>query len=429
MKRSLSGLALCLMATQAQAERIDDFTAPVISQRPAQRPMAFVAAKPVQVAQVVPSTEVQQEFARWLVGFRARARAEGISDRTLDASLHNVTLDADALHKINNQAEFTKTLWAYLGSAVSDTRIENGRAALAQNDQLLRQIEARYGVDRQVVLAIWGMESAYGTHRGTHPVIPALATLAYGSRRGKFFEGQLIDALRIVQDGDTTAEKMTGSWAGAMGHTQFIPSSYRALAVDWTGDGKRDIWSDNPADALASTAHYLAENGWIHGQPWGVEVQLPRGFDYELADSTSRMPSGWAKLGVVGMDGRPVQDFGAAKLLLPAGHRGAAFLTFKNFKVISRYNAADAYVIGVGHLADRIMGGAPIRASWPNDERALTSDERKELQVRLKRAGFDPSGVDGRIGPMTIKALRDYQRAVGAVPDGYASLEVLHRLR
>ncbi|NDV54051.1 lytic murein transglycosylase [Salipiger sp. PrR003] len=426
MKRSLSGLALCLMATQASADRLDDFTAPVISQRPALRPLAFVAAEP---AQVVPASEVQQEFARWLTSFRARARAEGISERTLDVSLRNVALDTDALHKINNQAEFTKTLWAYLGSAVSDTRIENGRAALAQHDQLLRQIESRYGVDRQVVLAIWGMESAYGSHRGTHPVIPALATLAFGSRRGSFFEGQLIDALHIIQNGDTSPEHMTGSWAGAMGHTQFIPSSYRALAVDWTGDGKRDIWSDDPADALASTAHYLAENGWIHGQPWGVEVQLPRGFDYELAGSTGRMPSDWARLGVVGMDGRPVQDFGSARLLLPAGHRGAAFLTFKNFKVISRYNAADAYVIGVGHLADRIMGGAPIRASWPDDERALTSDERKELQVRLRQAGFDPSGVDGRIGPNTIKALRDYQRAVGVVPDGYASLEVLHRLR
>uniref|UniRef100_A0A2A3JWB9 Ribonuclease E n=1 Tax=Alloyangia mangrovi TaxID=1779329 RepID=A0A2A3JWB9_9RHOB len=298
-----------------------------------------------------------------------------------------------------------------------------------QKREHVAQIEARYGVDRQVVLAIWGMESAYGTHRGTHPVIPALATLAFGSRRGSFFEGQLIDALHIIQNGDTSPEHMTGSWAGAMGHTQFIPSSYRALAVDWTGDGKRDIWSDNPADALASTAHYLAENGWIHGQPWGVEVQLPRGFDYDLADSTTRMPSDWAKLGVVGMDGHPVQDFGSAKLLLPAGYKGAAFLTFKNFKVISRYNAADAYVIGVGHLADRIMGGAPIRSGWPDDERALTSEERKELQVRLKQAGFDPSGADGRIGPNTIKALREYQRAVGAVPDGYASLELLHRLR
>ncbi|NDV98377.1 lytic murein transglycosylase [Salipiger sp. PrR002] len=424
MKPSLFGLALCLTASQAAADRLADFSAPLASQRPAPRPAAF------DTVQVVPKATVDREYLHWLDGFRSRARAEGISDTTLNAAFRAPHLDTDALAKINNQAEFTKTLWSYLESAVSESRIENGRAAMIAHDQLLRQIEARYGVDRQVVVAIWGMESAYGSHRGTHPVIPALATLAYGSRRGKFFEGQLIDALRIIQHGDTTPEKMTGSWAGAMGHTQFIPSSYRALAVDWTGDGRRDIWSDDPADALASTANYLAESGWIHGQPWGVEVQLPQGFDYGLADGdAARMPSDWARLGVVGMDGQPVRDFGTARLLLPAGHKGAAFLTFKNFKVISRYNAADAYVIGVGHLADRIMGGAPILSDWPDDERALTSGERKELQMRLKQAGFDPSGVDGRIGPMTIKALRDYQRAVGVVPDGYASLEVLRRLR
>nr|WP_242509438.1 lytic murein transglycosylase [Rhodovulum imhoffii] len=369
-------------------------------------------------------------FQNWIAGFRGRAMAQGISSRVFDYAFQGVRYDAEIIRKDRNQSEFTKTIWEYLDSAASDARVRNGQAALRKHARLLNQIEARYGVDKEVVVAIWGLESAYGEYRGSTPLIGALATLAYDGRRGKFFEQQLVAALKIIQAGDVSPREMTGSWAGAMGHTQFIPTSYLAYAVDFTGDGKRDIWSDNPADALASTAAYLSRFGWRKGQPWGVEVVLPRGFDFRMANrSTRRSPAQWAAMGVRGTNGRPVPDYGKASILLPGGARGAAFMIFDNFKVIERYNAADAYVIGVGHLSDRLKGKGPIQAKWPRGDRALKFAERKELQQRLTRAGFNTGGVDGKIGPNTIAAIRAYQRAAGLVPDGYASLDLLKRLR
>jgi membrane-bound lytic murein transglycosylase B len=223
---------------------------------------------------------------------------------------------------------------------------------------------------------------------------------------------------------------MTGSWAGAMGHTQFIPTSYLAHAVDFTGDGRRDIWSDDPTDALASTAAYLANAGWQTGRPWGIEVTLPAGFDYgETGERVKKPVADWQALGVRTAEGGPLPDHGPASVLLPAGAQGAAFLIFANFQVIEKYNTADAYVIGIGHLADRIAGGPPIRAAWPRQDRALKFDERVELQQRLATAGFDPGAADGKIGPNTIAAVRAFQRSIGAVPDGYASLEILQKLR
>jgi membrane-bound lytic murein transglycosylase B len=308
--------------------------------------------------------------------------------------------------------------------------VQNGKSALRDHRRILDQIEARYGVEKEVVVAIWGLESAYGSYRGSNDVIQSLATLAYEGRRGRFFEEQLIAALKILQNGDTRPRNMTGSWAGAMGHTQFIPTSYLAYAVDFDGDGRRDIWADNPVDALASTAAYLQKSGWRKGQPWGVEVLVPDNFDFSLASrSVKRSPAAWARQGVVGIDGKQVPNYGQASLLLPAGAKGAAFMIFDNFKAIERYNAADAYVIGVGHLSDRIKGGPAIQSSWPDDDRALTFAERKEMQQRLTRAGFNTQGVDGRIGPKTIDAVRRFQSANGLIPDGYASLSLLRQLR
>ncbi|WP_299968575.1 lytic murein transglycosylase [uncultured Roseobacter sp.] len=393
--------------------------------RPQLRPSGLAPA-PLQATQ----TASNQGLARWIDGFERRARAQGIRSETLRAAFDGVRYDPDVIRRDRNQSEFTKTIWEYLDSAVSDTRIRNGKAALRDHRRTLDAIEARYGVEKEVVVAVWGLESAYGEYRGSNDVIQSLATLAYDGRRGKFFEEQLIAALKILQNGDTSPRNMTGSWAGAMGHTQFIPTSFLAYAVDFTGDGRRDIWSDDPTDALASTAAYLKRFGWVTGQPWGVEVRLPQGFDYAQASrKITRSPAEWASRGVVGTDGRAVPNYGNASILLPAGGQGAAFMIFKNFSVIERYNTADAYVIGVGHLSDRIEGGPAIQASWPRGDRALSFAERKELQQRLTRAGFSTKGVDGRIGPNTIAAVRAYQRSQGLVQDGYASLRLLQRLR
>ncbi len=375
-------------------------------------------------------TGTEAGFAAWVAGFRPRALAAGITGQTFDAAFRDARFDPAVVEKDRNQSEFTKAIWDYLDSAVSDERVANGQAALQDNLALLERIEATFGVDKQVVVAVWGLESAYGTYRGTYPLIGTLATLAFDTRRGAFFEEQLLAALTILQNGDVDAAAMTGSWAGAMGHTQFIPTSYLAHAVDFTGDGRRDIWSDDPADALASTAAYLANAGWQTGKPWGVEVTLPPGFDYgDTGERVKKPVAGWQALGVRTAEGGALPDHGPASVLLPAGAQGAAFLVFANFGAIERYNAADAYVIGVGHLADRIAGAPPIRAAWPRQNRVLSFDERVELQRRLAAAGFDPGAADGRIGPNTIAAVRAFQRSIGAVPDGYASLGVLQKLR
>ncbi len=370
------------------------------------------------------------KFDAWLAGFRKRAAAKGIAPRTLDAALSGIAYNPEVVAKDRNQAEFTREIWDYLDFAASPIRIENGQAALRQHAALLRRIEAQYGVDRHVVAAVWGMESTYGTRKGDFNVIEALATLAFDGRRGKFFEDQLIAALKILQAGDIPAAQMTGSWAGAMGHTQFIPTSYLAYAVDFTGDGRRDIWGDDPADGLASTAAYLARHGWTKGQPWGVEVRLPKGFDTRQAKRDNRRaPSDWAAAGITDMNGRKVPNHGRASILLPAGKGGPAFMIFDNFRVIERYNAADAYVIGVGHLADRLAGGPEVQAPWPRGYVPLSFEDRMELQKRLIRAGYTLDKVDGVIGPQTVAAIRAYQQAQGVTVDGFPSQDTLRLLK
>ena len=384
----------------------------------------------------LPREEVLPELAStaglrdWIAGFRARALEKGVTAQTLDQAMTGLDFLPLVLDRDLNQNEFTKTIWEYLDKAVSDDRIAAGQKVLVEQKALLDRIAAQYGVDRQIVVAIWGLESAYGQVRGDISTVEALATLAYASRRAGFFEGQLVAALRILQAGDVTADRMLGSWAGAMGHTQFMPTSYLDLAVDFDGDGRRDIWADDPSDALASTAAFLARWGWQKGQPWGVEVVLPAGFDFALAgEMVHKSAAEWAGLGLRSASGTPLPDAGPASVLLPGGARGAALLIFANFHVLEHYNPADAYVIGIGHLGDRILGGPAIRASWPRDLRALSYAERTELQTRLTGAGFDAGGADGRIGPLTIAAIRAFQRSVGLVADGFPSLHVLTRLR
>lgn len=371
---------------------------------------------------------VHRGFSAWVEGFRPRALRAGIGAGTFDRAFRAAAYDPEIVARDRRQPEFTRAIWDYLDSAVSDTRIANGRAKLAGHAAVLAAVEARLGVEKEVVAAIWGLESGYGSTRGTTPVIGALATLAYEGRRGAFFEEQLLAALRILQAGDVAPEGMTGSWAGAMGHTQFIPTSYLAYAVDFGGDGRRDIWGDDPADALASAANYLARHGWTRGQPWGVEVRLPAGLDARAAGSRRDIGE-WRAAGLVLTDGGRLPDHGPASLFLPAGLRGPAFLTFDNFRVIKRYNNADSYALAVGHLADRLAGAGPIRAAWPRGDRPLTRDEREEMQRLLTARGYDTGGVDGRVGPATLAAIRAFQAAAGMAPDGYVSLGLLQRLR
>ncbi|WP_116472715.1 lytic murein transglycosylase [Zobellella maritima] len=369
-------------------------------------------------------------FAQWRNGFRAKAMAAGINPQVFDQAFANVRLNQEVMRLDGRQAEFTKPIWEYLDSAVSQSRVTTGRQKLRELGTTLAAIEQRYRVDAEVLLAIWGMETNYGSYRGNTSTIEGLATLAYEGRRRAFAEEQLIAALKILQSGDTRVERMRGSWAGAMGHTQFMPTSYLQYAQDFTGDGRRDIWSDDPTDALASTAYYLARFGWQQGAPWGIEVRLPVGFDYSDADQNNLKPVAyWRSQGITTIDGRALPDHGEAAILVPAGAQGPAFAIFQNFKVIRRYNNATSYAMGVGHLADRIAGGREFLHPWPRNERALSRSEKIELQRRLTERGFDTQGADGVIGPNSIGAIRRFQRSLGLTADGYPTESLLQRLR
>jgi len=292
----------------------------------------------------------------WIDSFRPKAVAAGIDGAVYDTAMRNVGLNNSVIEKDRNQAEFTLTLDDYVGRVASEERIAIGRAAFAEQSGTLANIESSFAVAPEVVAAIWGVESAFGTRRGTNRVIEALATLAYEGRRAAFYESQLIAALKIIQAGNVSAEGMTGSWAGAMGHTQFIPTSFLAYAVDFTGDGKRDIWSDDPTDALASTAAYLKRSGWVAGQPVLTEITLPADFNVGLVGKgTKKLPSEWQALGVTAKRGS-LSDYGQASILLPEGRDGVALMVFPNFRAILRYNNADIYAISVGYLSERLAG-------------------------------------------------------------------------
>ncbi|MEL6677622.1 MAG: lytic murein transglycosylase [Pseudomonadota bacterium] len=389
------------------------------------------AEPPKPRASVADRAAAAEDFASWRATFRARALAAGVGARTFDAAFTSVRPSRKVVELDGAQPEFVRPLWQYLESAVSRTRITNGQRMAERYPTALSQIEERYGVDRRVVLSIWGMETAYGAVRGSFDTINALATLAYDGRRRDWAERELIAALLILQNGDVSPQRMRGSWAGAMGHTQFMPTSYQAYAQDFRGDGRRDVWSDDdPTDALASTAHYLAEHGWQKGQPWGYEVRLPQGFNHTLADrSFARPASFWTNAGIRLMTGARVPEHGPAKLILPMGATGPAFLTFSNFDVIKRYNNATSYALAVGHLGDRIYGGAPFQTSWPRDILPLTRTERRELQQRLTALGYDTEGTDGIIGPNSERAIRQFQSARGMTPDGFASDRLLRAVR
>jgi len=367
-------------------------------------------------------------FDAWVAGFRGRAAARGIPAGTIDSAMRSAGFLPEVIEKDRNQTEFKRSLEDYLAIAASPERVSLGQAMLRQYGGVLARIEARYGVEAHVVTAVWGLESFYGTRRGNVPVISALATLAYDGRRGEFFESQLVAALKILANGDTTAAGMTGSWAGAMGHTQFIPTSYLAYAVDFTGDGRRDIWSDDPTDSLASTAAYLSRSGWQRGVPWGMEVRLPAGFSAgSLGRGKGQSAESWNAQGVTTAQGARLPAGGS--IIAPKGLGGPAFLLTQNFNVILRYNNAENYAIGVGHLSDRLLGRPAVQASWGADATGMTIADRQELQRRLTAAGFDTEGSDGVIGAKTRAAISAYQASIGVPVTGEPSVALLQRLR
>lgn len=366
-------------------------------------------------------------FQYWVQSFRPRALAAGISPGVFDSAMGTARFQPSIVALDGRQSEFSKPVWDYLDGAVGGSRAASGRQMSARYASTLSAIESRFGVPREIVLAIWGMESNFGANRGSTQIVPALATLAYDGRRGEFFAGELVAALRIIQAGDVDSAHMIGSWAGAMGHTQFMPSSFLSHAIDFNGDGRRDIWSDDPTDALASTAAYLRQNGWRPGQPWGTEVILPAGMDFnQISKSVVKSGSQWAALGVRAANGGAVPT---GAILAPAGARGPAFLITDNFRAILKYNTSDSYALAVAYLGDAIAGRPGIRGSWPRGERLLSNAEKAEIQRLLMARGFDTGGVDGKLGARSVEAVRAYQRSQGLVPDGYADASLLSRLR
>lgn len=373
-------------------------------------------------------TVTNDGFDQWLTGMQGRAAARGIS-ATSQAALMRAGYIPNVIDKSLNQTEFTRTTEDYLNIAASPERISKGRAEFAARAGSLAQIEGAYGVSPQIITAIWGLESRYGERMGDAPLISSLATLAYAGRRADFFEGQLIAALKILDRGDITVGRMTGSWAGAMGHTQFIPTTFLASAVDFTGDGRRDIWGADPTDALASSAAYLRDSGWVRGGLWGVEVRLPGGFDTSAAGrGRARSVASWRERGLTAAAGGALPDHGAADLYMIGGASAPSFLLFRNFNVILRYNNAVNYALGIGVLSDRIAGGAALRGQFGPDATGMTLADRIALQTKLNAAGYDLGPPDGVIGDKTRAAISDFQRSRGLPVTGEPSLALLAML-
>ena len=377
------------------------------------------------------SVQKENAFKQWVSNFKKDAVSNGITTTTFDTAFENVQLNSRVIKADNKQAEFSREIWDYLDTATSPKRIANGKENLSDYLNLLREIQFKYQVDAEVILAIWGLESSYGKRMGDINIIEALATLAFDGRREKFGKQQLLEALSIIQRGDITPDKMMGSWAGAMGHTQFIPTSYQAYAQDFTGDGKRNVWDPlDPSDALASTANYLAEFGWTNNQPWGIEVNLPENFNYRNADlEVKATPARWSELGLKTITGGKIPNYGEGSVFLPAGAKGPAFIVFNNFFVIKRYNNANSYAMAVGHLSDRILGGKPFHIEWPRGPGALKFNEKVELQNLLNQLGYDVGEADGIIGPNSIAAIRKFQISVGLIPDGMSNKDLLLKMR
>ncbi|MGJ4940298.1 lytic murein transglycosylase [Bradyrhizobium sp. HKCCYLS1011] len=374
--------------------------------------------------------EAAANFDNCIAGMWPDAARRGISQDSFQRFTAGLSPDLRIMDLLDAQPEFTKSIWDYLDILVNDNRLAKGREVLTTYKAQFDATERAYGVDRYIIAAIWGIESNYSTQIGDRNVLQSTATLACIGRRQAYFKDEFLSALEILHHGDLKPEQMRGSWAGAFGPTQFMPTAFKRYAVDADGDGHRDV-VDNAADLIASTANNLKKDGWQAGQSWGYEVVVPQGFNYMLADRAKVMSlAQWEQIGVKRPNGqtfpRPTEK---AYLLAPAGAQGPGFLMMQNFRVIMKYNPAEAYALAIGHFADRLRGGQPFVQAWPRDERTLSRAERLELQQLLVQRGFYQGTPDGQFGGQTREALRNFQASIGAPADGFASAEVLERLR
>ena len=403
--------------------------APVLSSAPKEWSGASGASgHPLMQASAI--REAAAHFESCLENLWPLAARRHITRASFEKYVHGLTPDLRIMDLLDAQPEFTKAFWDYLDILVSDARIQTGRELLAKHKATFDKVEKSYGVDRTIITAIWGVESNYSTLGGDRPVLRSTATLACVGRRQSYFRDEFLSALEILHRGDLRPEQLVGSWAGAFGPTQFMPTSFKRYAVDFDGDGRRDVVDSIP-DLIASTANNLKKDGWVSGSTWGYEVVIPRGFNFMLADrSRQHTLHEWERIGIHRAGGKPFpRGNDRAYLLIPAGNQGPGFLMLHNFRIIMKYNPAEAYAFAIGHLADRLRGGEAFVQPWPRHEPVLALAERREMQELLLRKGFDIGEPDGRFGAKTRAAIRDYQASVGLVPDGFATATILARLR
>ncbi|HOB45732.1 MAG TPA: lytic murein transglycosylase [Zoogloea sp.] len=399
---------------------------PVLSKHP----LALLAAAllPIAADSAPPSADPAR-FAPCLAELKSDALARGVSGAAYERLTANLVPDMKVLELLDYQPEFRTAIWDYLAGLVDDERVADGRAMQAQWAGVLADVASRYRVDPATVVAVWGVESNFGRNFGQRPLLTSLSTLSCYGRRQAYFRGEFFDALKIVDSGDVGAEQLNGSWAGAFGHTQFMPSTFLRLAVDFDGDGRRDLVGSVP-DALASTANFLKKAGWREGETWGYEVSLPAGFDTSGAGRRNKQPlASWSARGVTRIDGSPLTGEGGAGLMLPAGPKGPAFLVFRNFDAIYGYNAAESYALAIAHLSDRLKGGAAFATPWPTDDPGLSRVERRELQSLLIARGHAIGNVDGMLGDASRAAIRIEQQRLGHTVDGRAGQKLLKALQ
>ncbi|HVZ53228.1 MAG TPA: lytic murein transglycosylase [Pseudolabrys sp.] len=438
LRPSLIGIALAAAVggvAAAQSTRLASFSAPAGAFAPFAGQNAPVwsgesgaSGNPQMSAEAI--RQGAADFHGCLERLWPLAARRGVSRATFAAATATLTPDLRIMDLLDSQPEFTKSFWDYLDVLVTPDRIAKGRALLARYRPVFDAVERAYGVDRHVIAAIWGVETNYGTNIGDRPVLRSTATLACIGRRQRYFREEFLATLEILQHHDVRPDRLVGSWAGAFGPTQFMPTAFKRYAVDFDGDGRRDVVDSMP-DLIASTANNLKKDGWVPGQTWGYEVVVPANFNFLLADHRRTMTIGeWERNGITRAGGKAFPRLDdRAFLLVPAGVQGPGFLMLQNFRAIMRYNPAEAYALAIGHLADRLRGADGFVQNWPRYERVLSRAERLELQELLARRGYDVGEPDGRLGARTRAAIRDFQLKIGRVPDGFASAGILDQLR